>query len=91
MCTAGDLARTCQGYPYLHDASTNKHVHVSNAFIAVCVCLHLKKATRSLLFANHSKYQHRDLIGAVFFRSTILARKMHVRRKQPYALGATAK
>ena len=30
-----------------------------------CVCLHLKKATRSLLFANHSKHQHRNLIGAV--------------------------
>ena len=33
-----------------------------------CVCLHLKKATRSLLFANHSKHQHRNLIGAVFYR-----------------------
>ena len=25
------------GYPYLHDASANKNVHVSNASIAVCV------------------------------------------------------
>ena len=25
------------GYPYLHDASANTTVHVSNAFIAVCV------------------------------------------------------
>ena len=56
-----------------------------------CVCLHLKKATRSLLFANHSKHQHRNLIGAVFFRSTILPRKSHIRQEQPYTLGAAAK
>ena len=29
-----------------------------------CVCLHLKRATRSLVFANHTKHQHRNLIGA---------------------------
>ena len=52
--------------PYLHDASADKNVHVSNASIAVCVCIS-KKATKSLLFANHSKHQHRNLIGAVFF------------------------
>ena len=34
-----------------------------------CVCLHLKKATKSLLFANHSKHQHRNLIGAVFLEA----------------------
>ena len=75
----------------MHDASANKNVHVSNASIAACVCLHLKKATRSLLFANHSKHQHRNLIGAVFFRSTILPRKSHIRQEQPYALGSAAK
>ena len=42
--------------------------------------MHLKKATRSLLLANHSKHQHRNLIGAVLFRSTILPRKSHIRQ-----------
>ena len=56
-----------------------------------CVCFHLKKATRSLLFANHSKHQHRNLIGAVSFRSSILPRKSHIRQEQPYALGKMCK
>ena len=34
--------------------------------IACGVCLHLKIATRSLPFANHTKQQHINLIGAVF-------------------------
>ena len=54
--------------PYLHDASADKNVHVSNASIAVCVCIS-KKATKSLLFANHSKHQHRNLIGAFFLEA----------------------
>ena len=53
--------------------------------------MHLKKATRSLLFANHSKHQDRNLIGAVFFRSTILPGKSHNRQEQPYALRAAVK
>ena len=31
--------RLADGYPYLHDASASKNVHVSNASIAVCVCI----------------------------------------------------
>ena len=33
--------------------------------IACGLCSHLKKATRSLPFANHAKQQHRNWIGAV--------------------------
>ena len=76
------------GCPYLHDASANKNVHVSNASIAVCVFAS-KKATKSLLFANHGKHQHRNLIGAVFFRRENLtydksSRTHLVRRRNEY-------
>ena len=58
--------------------------------IACGVCLHLKKATRSLTFANHTKQQHRSLIGAVFSKAPSYLEKSHIGQKEPHALGAAA-
>ena len=55
--------------------------------IACGVCLHLKKGTRSLNFANHTKQQHRSLIGAVFSEAPSY---LEMGQKEPHALGAAA-
>ena len=46
--TPGPTLPYTTGYPYLHDASANKNVHVSNASIAVCVFASISKKQRGL-------------------------------------------